>query len=97
HAAAPSLHDALPISETVPEDARFGVYSYAAAGAVNPAEEIFVPVRFNPEPGPNTPTAPPQDLVWGFAPGFDDMVTGSLQGAAAGDRKSTRLNSSHVS
>ena len=69
---------------SVPEGARYGVYSYAGAGAVNAAEELYVPVTFDPAPGPNTPVPPAQDLVWGFAPGFDGMVTDTLQGAAGG-------------
>ncbi|QDQ99357.1 hypothetical protein FO059_13425 [Tomitella fengzijianii] len=68
-----------------PDGARYGVYSYAAAGAVNAEEELFVPVRFDPAPGPNTPVPPEPDLVWGFAPGFDGLVTDTLMGAAGGD------------
>lgn len=70
--------------EGTPADARYGVYSYAAAGAVNADEENFVPVAFDPAPGPNTPVPPSQDLVWGFAPGFDGVVTDTLQGASGG-------------
>ncbi|GAA4819120.1 HtaA domain-containing protein [Tomitella cavernea] len=68
-----------------PDGARYGVYSYAAAGAVNAEEELFVPVRFDPAPGPNTPVPPEPDLVWGFSPGFDGLVTDTLMGAADGD------------
>ncbi|EOM76331.1 hypothetical protein DW322_06965 [Rhodococcus rhodnii] len=65
------------------EDARYGVYSYAGAGAVNAAEEHFVPVDFDPSPGPNTPQPPAADLTWAFAPGFADLVKGELQGGLA--------------
>lgn len=48
--------------EQTPGD-NFGVYVYPAAGSVNAAEELFVPLPFSPEPGPNTPAAPTADLV----------------------------------
>lgn len=68
----------------IPADAVFGVYTYAAAESVNPAQELAVPVRFDPTPGPNTPKAPPADLTWSVAPGFTTTVTGPLQGSVSG-------------
>lgn len=65
-------------------DAVYGVYTYAAAGAVNAAEELTVPVRFDPAPGPHAPVPPAQDLLWGFAPGYTDLVTSTLQGSVVG-------------
>lgn len=50
-----------PPAET-PGD-NFGVYVYPAAGSVNAAEEIYVPVPFSPEPGPATPPPASADLV----------------------------------
>lgn len=50
-----------PPAET-PGD-RFGVYVYPAAGSVNAAEEIYVPVPFSTGPGPNTPAPASPDLV----------------------------------
>ncbi|KAA8723353.1 HtaA protein [Corynebacterium phocae] len=37
-----------------PAGQQWGVYVYPAAGSVNAREEVFVPIPFNPEPGPNT-------------------------------------------
>ena len=70
--------------DEIPADARFGVYTYAAAESVNAAEELAVPVVFDPSPGPNAPAPPPSDLRWAFAPSFADVVTGTLQGSFAG-------------
>lgn len=47
---------------TTPGD-NFGVYIYPAAGSINAAEEIYVPIPFSPEPGANTPAEPTPDLV----------------------------------
>ncbi|WP_305092069.1 HtaA domain-containing protein [Prescottella sp. R16] len=69
---------------TVPEGAEYGVYTYAAADAVNAAEELEVPVVFDPTPGPNAPVAPSQDLVWGLAPGYTDLVKTTTQGSVTG-------------
>ncbi|WP_415639076.1 HtaA domain-containing protein, partial [Prescottella defluvii] len=35
-------------------------------------------------PGPNAPVPPAQDLVWGFAPGYTDLVKTTLQGSVSG-------------
>lgn len=42
---------------------RWGVYVYPGAGSLNSAEEFYVPLNYSPEPGPNTPPAPTQDLL----------------------------------
>lgn len=65
-------------------DAEFGIYTYAAAGAINAGEELFTPVEFDPAPGPNAPRPVAEDLVWGFAPGYTELVTGTLQGGVTG-------------
>ncbi|WP_448851243.1 HtaA protein [Corynebacterium sp. 335C] len=41
----------------------YGVYVYAAGGSVNAKEEIYVPIAFDPAPGPNTPPASSPDLA----------------------------------
>ncbi|WP_278263272.1 HtaA domain-containing protein [Nocardia sp. AG03] len=69
---------------TTPADAVFGVYTYAAAESVNAAQELAVPVRFDPTPGPNTPTPPPADLSWAVTRDFAGTVTGPLQGSLSG-------------
>lgn len=46
----------------VPGD-HWGVYLYPGAGSVNAAEEIFVPIPFSPDPGPDTPAPARPDLV----------------------------------
>ncbi|NEW40386.1 hypothetical protein GV794_04055 [Nocardia cyriacigeorgica] len=77
-----TLHVRVP--ELIPADARFGVYTYGAAEAVNPAQELAAPVVFDPAPGPNAPAPPPRDLRWAFAPSFEATVTDTLQGTLAG-------------
>lgn len=49
-------------AEAPPGD-NWGVYLYAAAGSVNPDEEIFVPLPYSTEPGPNTPPPASADLL----------------------------------
>ena len=49
-----------PPAET-PGD-NWGVYVYPAAGSVNAPEEIFIPIDFSEEPGPNTPPPARPDL-----------------------------------
>lgn len=56
----------------------FGVYVYPAAGSVNAAEEIYVPVTYSPEPGPNTSATPGTDLV------LDASTLGEVADAAGG-------------
>lgn len=48
--------------EPTPGD-NYGVYVYAAGGSVNAKEEIYVPIPFSPEPGPNTPAPSSPDLA----------------------------------
>ncbi len=69
---------------TAAPDAVYGVYSYAAADAVNADEELSVPVNFDPAPGPNAPQPAAEDLVWGFAPGYTNLVKKDLQGGVTG-------------
>ncbi|MGW5075548.1 HtaA domain-containing protein [Rhodococcus sp. NPDC004095] len=69
---------------TTTPDAVYGVYTYAAADAVNAAEELSVPVTFDPSPGANAPVAPAQDLLWGIAPGYTDLVKTTTQGSVVG-------------
>lgn len=52
--------------EQTPGD-NWGVYVYAAAGSVNAAEELHVPIPYSPEPGPNTPPPSSPDLVFDVA------------------------------
>ncbi|MFD4366434.1 HtaA domain-containing protein [Rhodococcus sp. NPDC058521] len=75
--------------KSIPTDALYGIYTYGAAESVNAAEELSVPVAFDPAPGPNAPKPSPQDLVWGFAPGYTDIVTRSTQGAVVGSDGAT--------
>ncbi|AQA24393.1 htaa family protein [Rhodococcus sp. MTM3W5.2] len=81
---------------TAAPDAVYGVYTYAAADAVNAAEELSVPVNFDPTPGPNAPTPPAQDLLWALAPGYTELVQRGTQGSVVGSdggtvRKDGRL------
>ena len=49
-----------PPEETAGDN--FGVYVYAGGGSVNAAEEIYVPLAFSEESGPNTPPPSAPDL-----------------------------------
>ncbi|MGW0037338.1 HtaA domain-containing protein [Gordonia sp. NPDC003376] len=64
----------------IPGGARYGVYTYGAAGAVNAAQELSVPVDYSTAPGPNTPAPAPRNLVWGYSPSFHDTITRDAQG-----------------
>lgn len=48
--------------EKTPGD-RWGIYVYAGAGSVNAAEEIFIPIPFDPSPGADTVPTRPDLLV----------------------------------
>ncbi|GAA1472428.1 HtaA protein [Corynebacterium felinum] len=48
--------------EKTPGD-RWGIYVYAGAGSINAAEEIFIPIPFDPSPGANTVPTRPDLLV----------------------------------
>ncbi|WP_018180325.1 HtaA domain-containing protein [Jongsikchunia kroppenstedtii] len=75
------------ITATTPKDipagARYGVYTYGAADATNAAQERFVPVNYDPRPGPNTPRPAPADLLWAYAPAFRKTVVDTAQGGLA--------------
>ena len=62
---------------------RWGVYVYAGAGSVNPAEETFVPIPFSSDPGPNTPPAATPDFTI-------DAATVTQVAHAAGGNVSTK-------
>lgn len=62
---------------------RWGVYVYAGAGSVNPAEETFVPIPFSSDPGPNTPPAATPDFTI-------DAATIAQAANAAGGNVSTK-------
>lgn len=49
-----------PPEETTGDN--YGVYVYAGGGSVNADEEIYVPLEFSEEPGPNTPPPSSSDL-----------------------------------
>ena len=68
----------------VPADAQYGVYTYGAADAVNAAQELSVPVRYDSSPGPDTPRPPAADLTWAVSDNFASTVTGPLQGTLSG-------------
>lgn len=85
----------------IPANARWGVYTYGAAGATNAAQELSVPVRYSTQPGPNTPKPAPADLAWAYTPGFYATVTERSQGTVygtdgAGVDDSDRLTYTHA-
>lgn len=69
---------------TPPAGARYGVYTYGAAGADNGAQELSVPIAYSTAPGPNTPAVAPANLVWAYSPSFHSTITDTAQGAVAG-------------
>lgn len=64
----------------IPAGARYGVYTYGAAGAVNAAQELSVPVDYSTAPGPNTPKPAPRNLIWAYSPTFHRTITTDAQG-----------------
>lgn len=66
--------------ENVPGN-NWGIYVYAAGGSVNAAEEIYVPIEYSPEPGPNTPPTPRHDLQVSAA--WLKQATDALRGGIA--------------
>lgn len=56
----------------------YGVYVYPAAGSINAAEELFVPLNFSTAPGKNTPATASADLV------LDASVISEIASAAGG-------------
>lgn len=67
-----------------PAGARYGVYTYGAAGAVNAAQELSVPINYSTTPGANTPKPAPRNLIWAYSPSFYRTVTKQLQGGVYG-------------
>lgn len=65
-----------PPEETAGDN--FGVYVYAGGGSVNAAEEIYVPLAFSEESGPNTPPPSAPDLS------VDASVVAAAADAAGG-------------
>lgn len=61
-----------------PPGENWGVYVYPAAGSVNAAEELFVPIDYSAEPGPNTPPPSSPDLL------LDATAPSRLAGIAGG-------------
>ncbi|WLP92653.1 HtaA domain-containing protein [Gordonia sp. NB41Y] len=70
----------------IPAGARYGVYTYGAAGADNAAQELSVPVNYSTAPGPNTPAPAPRNLVWGYSPSFHRTITEDAQGGISGSK-----------
>ncbi|MEP9416376.1 HtaA domain-containing protein [Gordonia sp. VNQ95] len=68
----------------IPVAARYGVYTYGAAGADNAAQELAVPIIYSTEPGPNTPMPAPRNLVWAYSPYFHRVVTEEAAGGISG-------------
>ncbi|MDO4928185.1 MAG: HtaA protein [Corynebacterium sp.] len=68
-----------PPAETTGDN--WGVYVYPAAGSINAAEEIYIPLAYDPTPGPNTPAEPTVDLSTDASPWAQvaDAAGGSLQ------------------
>ncbi len=79
----------LATPKRVPPHARWGVYTYGAAGADNADEELSVPVRYSAAPGRNTPAAPAANLVWAYSPSFYRTVSGTAQGSVTGSNGAT--------
>jgi len=72
----------------------WGIYVYAAAGSVNAAEEMFIPIPYSAEPGPNTPQPATADLT------FDATALAQFSGATGGGVNTTKgasLNGNAVS
>ena len=74
----------LSTPKTIPAGARWGVYTYGAAGADNASQELSVPVGYSTAPGPNTPKPPARNLLWSYSPSFHRTVTGTTQGSVTG-------------
>ncbi|MFT3660406.1 MAG: HtaA domain-containing protein [Gordonia sp. (in: high G+C Gram-positive bacteria)] len=78
------------ITLTTPKDApangRWGIYTYGAADSVNAAQELYVPIRYSTEPGPNTPKPAARNLVWGYSPKFVSTFAETAQGGVVGSK-----------
>lgn len=67
----------------IPRNARFGVYTYGAAGADNAAQERYVPIEYSTAPGPHTTRPAPRNLIWAYSPSFHRNVITTAQGGLA--------------
>ncbi|NNG98249.1 HtaA domain-containing protein [Gordonia araii] len=74
----------LATPKSIPANARWGVYTYGAAGADNAAHELRHPLRYSTAPGANTPAPPARNLVWAYSPSFYRTVAGTTQGSVTG-------------
>src|SRR5207253_8987518 len=83
-----SLHDALPISEAPIVTTKLALQSNVPS--LGAADTVFLTATASNSDG-STPTG-----VVTFAEGSSTLGTATLAGSAGIDRKSTRLNSSHV-
>ena len=70
--------------KAIPAGARYGIYTYGAAGADNAAQELSVPINYSTAPGLNTPVQAPRNLVWGYSPTFYQRITQDAQGSVSG-------------
>ncbi|HNP57580.1 MAG TPA: HtaA domain-containing protein [Gordonia sp. (in: high G+C Gram-positive bacteria)] len=76
----------LSTPKTIPAGARWGVYTYGAAGADNASQELAVGVHYSTAPGPNTPKPPAHNLLWAYSPSFYRTVSGTTQGSVTGSK-----------
>lgn len=74
----------LTTPKNVPANGRWGIYTFGAAEAVNASQELFVPINYSTEPGPNTPKPAVRNLVWAYSPNFYSTFAKSTQGAVVG-------------
>ncbi|QKT05978.1 HtaA domain-containing protein [Gordonia sp. X0973] len=79
----------LATPKSIPAGARWGVYTYGAAGSDNAAQELAVPVSYSTAPGPNTPRTPAKNLVWGYSPSFYRTFAKTTQGSVTGSDGAT--------
>lgn len=75
----------LATPTTIPTAGRWGIYTFGAAGTLNGAQELMVPLDYSTAAGPNTPAPAPKNLVWGYSPTFADTVRGTTGGALSGN------------
>ena len=74
----------LATPKAVPAGGRWGIYTFGAAGTVNAAQELRVPLNYSTDAGPNTPAPAPENLVWAYSPSFAATVRGTTGGALSG-------------
>lgn len=58
-----------------PAGNQYGVYVYSAGGSANPNEEHFIPINFDPSPGPSTPKPATKDARFTLN-SLDELGTG---------------------